>query len=56
MEPGIEKLKRATKTPETDSGTAREVAATMLEDIRLRGEDAVLDYAANSTAGPATSS
>ena len=46
MEPGTEKLKRATKTPETNSGAAREVAASMLEDIHVRGEEAVRDYAA----------
>ena len=46
MDTGIEQLKRATKTPETNSGAAREVAGSMLEDIRSRGEDAVRDYAA----------
>ena len=43
---GLEYLKRAAKQPETESGTARKVAAEMLADIEARGEDAVRDYAA----------
>jgi sulfopropanediol 3-dehydrogenase len=42
----IEYLKQAVKTPETESGTARAVAADMLADIAARGEAAVRDYAA----------
>ena len=38
-------LKRAAKTPETESGNAREVAETMLADIARRGEAAVREYA-----------
>jgi sulfopropanediol 3-dehydrogenase len=38
-------LKRAAKTPETESGNARGVAETMLADIARRGEAAVRDYA-----------
>lgn len=41
----IEYLKRATKTPETETGTAREVVTAMLAEIERRGEDAVRDYA-----------
>ncbi|MBA4788786.1 MAG: histidinol dehydrogenase [Rhizobiales bacterium] len=41
----IEYLKRATKTPDTETGTAREVVTTMLAEIEQRGEDAVRDYA-----------
>ncbi|WP_127092168.1 histidinol dehydrogenase [Aquabacter cavernae] len=41
----IEYLKRATKTPETETGTAREVVTAMLAEIEQRGEDAVRDYA-----------
>jgi sulfopropanediol 3-dehydrogenase len=41
-----EYLKRASKTPETESATAREVAGTMLADIEARGEAAVREYAA----------
>jgi sulfopropanediol 3-dehydrogenase len=38
-------LKKAAKTPETESGTAQKVAAEMLGDIAARGEQAVRDYA-----------
>ena len=41
----IEYLKRAIKTPETESGAARKVAADMLADIESRGEKAVREYA-----------
>ena len=43
---GIEYLKRAAKTPETETGHARQVAGEMLADIEARGEAAVRDYAA----------
>jgi len=43
---GIEYLKRAAKTPETETGHARQVAGDMLADIEARGEAAVRDYAA----------
>jgi len=42
----IEYLKRASKTPETESAHARDVASTMLADIESRGEAAVREYAA----------
>jgi len=38
-------LKRAAKSPESESGTARDVAQQMLSDIERRGEDAVREYA-----------
>lgn len=38
-------LKRASKTPESESGNAREVAGAMLAEIERRGEDAVREYA-----------
>ncbi len=41
----IEYLKRATKTPETESGSAQQVASDMLADIKARGESAVREYA-----------
>jgi len=41
----IEHLKRASRTPQTQSDAAREVAATMLADIEARGETAVCEYA-----------
>ena len=41
----IEYLKRASKTPETETGTAREVVTAMLGEIERRGEEAVRDYA-----------
>jgi sulfopropanediol 3-dehydrogenase len=41
----IEYLKTATKTPETETQTARNVVAEMLCEIERRGEDAVRDYA-----------
>ena len=43
---GIEYLKRGAKTPETETGHARQVASDMLADIEARGEAAVRDYAA----------
>jgi len=43
---GIEYLKRAVKSPETETGHARQVAGDMLADIEARGEAAVRDYAA----------
>ncbi len=39
-------LKKATKTPETESGHAQGVAAAMLAEIQGRGEAAVREYAA----------
>jgi len=39
-------LKRATKSPETEAGTARKVAEEMLAEIARNGEAAVRDYAA----------
>jgi len=42
----IEYLKKASKTPETESGAARKVAGDMLADIEMRGEAAVREYAA----------
>ncbi len=42
----IESLKRAVKTPETESGAARKVAEEMLAAIEARGEAAVREYAA----------
>ncbi|MHB2205809.1 sulfopropanediol 3-dehydrogenase [Methylobacterium sp. CM6257] len=41
----IEYVKRATKTPETETDTARQVVTEMLAAIEARGEDAVRDYA-----------
>jgi sulfopropanediol 3-dehydrogenase len=41
----IEYLKKAAKTPETESGNARKVVEEMLAEIQRRGEDAVRDYA-----------
>lgn len=38
-------LKQASKTPETETGTARAVVQEMLENIELHGEAAVRDYA-----------
>jgi sulfopropanediol 3-dehydrogenase len=42
----IEYLKKASKTPDTESGTAQKVAGDMLADIEARGEAAVREYAA----------
>ena len=42
----VEYLKKAAKTPETESGNARKVVDEMLEEIGKRGEAAVRDYAA----------
>lgn len=41
----VEYLKKAAKTPETESGNARKVVDEMLAEIRRRGEDAVREYA-----------
>ena len=41
----VEYLKKAAKTPETESGNARKVVAEMLAEIEARGEDAVREYA-----------
>jgi sulfopropanediol 3-dehydrogenase len=40
----IEYLKKATKTPETETGTAQQVVTGMLAEIERRGEEAVKDY------------
>ncbi|HKQ27670.1 MAG TPA: histidinol dehydrogenase, partial [Burkholderiales bacterium] len=40
-----EYLKKAGKTPETESGNARQVVAAMLAEIEKRGEAAVREYA-----------
>ena len=42
----VEYLKKAGKTPETESGQAQKVVAEMLADIEARGEAAVREYAA----------
>ena len=42
---GVEYLKRASKTPETETAGAQKVAAEMLAAIRQGGEQAVRDYA-----------
>src|SRR5512135_281553 len=42
----IEYLKRAAKSPETETGTARRVVEEMLGEIERRGEAAVRAYAA----------
>jgi len=42
----IEHLKKATKTPDTETGTARKVVDEMLAEIERRGETAVREYAA----------
>ena len=41
----VEYLKRAAKTPETETDAARKVAGDMLADIERRGETAVREYA-----------
>lgn len=41
----IEFLKRASKTPETESGNAQKVVAEMLAQIEARGEQAAREYA-----------
>uniref|UniRef100_UPI003013F642 histidinol dehydrogenase n=1 Tax=Methylobacterium nigriterrae TaxID=3127512 RepID=UPI003013F642 len=41
----IEHVKRATKTPETETGAARKVVSEMLAEIEMRGEAAIRDYA-----------
>ena len=42
---GVEYLKRASKTPETETAEAQTVVADMLATIRQGGEQAVRDYA-----------
>jgi sulfopropanediol 3-dehydrogenase len=42
----VQHLKRATKTPATETGAAHAVASDMLADIERRGEAAVREYAA----------
>ncbi|TAN54510.1 MAG: histidinol dehydrogenase, partial [Betaproteobacteria bacterium] len=42
----IEYLKRAAKTPESETAAARQVAEEMLAEIERRGEAAVREYAA----------
>src|SRR5947209_11001454 len=42
---GVEYLKRASKTPETETAEAQTVVADMLATIRSGGEQAVRDYA-----------
>jgi sulfopropanediol 3-dehydrogenase len=42
---GIEHLKRASKTPETETANAQQVVSDMLATIRKGGEQAVRDYA-----------
>jgi sulfopropanediol 3-dehydrogenase len=42
---GVEYLKRASKTPETETANAQTVVADMLATIRQGGEQAVRDYA-----------
>ena len=41
----VEHLKTASKTPETETGSARKVVTEMLAEIEARGEQAVRDYA-----------
>ena len=41
----VEYLKRATRTPDTETGTARTVVSEMLAAIEANGEQAVRDYA-----------
>lgn len=41
----IQYLKKATKTPETETAGAQQVVETMLAEIRARGEDAVREFA-----------
>jgi sulfopropanediol 3-dehydrogenase len=43
----IQYLKRAAKTPQSETGTAQAVAAEMLAAIEARGEQAVREYARN---------
>lgn len=42
----LQYLKRASKSPETETGTARRVVEEMLAEIERRGEPAVREYAA----------
>ncbi len=42
----IEQLKKAAKTPDTETGAARKVVDEMLAEIERRGETAVREYAA----------
>lgn len=50
----IQYLKRATKTPSTETDTARKIAEKMISEIGARGETAVLEYASSldQWAGP----
>lgn len=41
----VEYLKKASKTPETNTSAAQQVVAEMLAEIRKRGEEAVREYA-----------
>src|SRR4030095_10102103 len=43
----IEYVKKAAKTPESESGEARRVVDEMLASIAVRGEEAVREYARN---------
>ena len=42
---GINYLKKAIKTPETDETQTREIVVNMLDDIKANGEEAVKKYA-----------
>ncbi|MGN2393347.1 histidinol dehydrogenase, partial [Pelomicrobium sp. G1] len=41
----IQYLKKASKTPETETGAAQKVVGKMLAEIERRGEQAVREYA-----------
>lgn len=41
----VQFLKKAAKTPETESSNAQQVVAEMLSNIEKNGESAVLEYA-----------
>ena len=41
----VEYLKKATKTPESNTAAAQQVVTEMLANIRERGEEAVREYA-----------
>jgi sulfopropanediol 3-dehydrogenase len=47
LDVAISYLKKADKTPETETATAQQVVNTMLAEIQARGEDAVRQYAAD---------
>jgi sulfopropanediol 3-dehydrogenase len=49
-------LKKASKTPETESGNAQAVVSEMLRRIEAEGEAAVRHYAQRSTSGTGRSS